>query len=474
MAIQLRDYQQRFIDELRAEFDAGHNAVLGVAPTGAGKTMCFNYISDNVAKRGKTVFIMVHRKGLVKQTSKALRKLGIAHGIIAAGHPIIDLPIQVCSIQSLIKRLHLFKPPDLLVFDECHHIQSRTYQAVIGWAEGSLILGVTATPWRANGQGFDKIFGTMVLCDDIWTLIENGWLSKPILWAPKIEGVDVSEISIVAGEYNQAELDAMMSQPQIIGDAVAYYKRLVPHRPPTIAFTTSVQTSEDLAARFRLAGVPAAAVHGGMSDDEIYEVIMQLATGKIQVLTSCDLISEGFDLAATAEMDIVIGCVIMLRPTKSLALYMQQIGRALRIADGKLETVIIDHVDNCNRHEEAIMRILGFSDQPIDWWEHFYGRKKRKPKEKVQSLVTCPKCFCVFPDVPICPSCGHKLKEVTAGGGGRELQEKDGELVRVDSAEVLRFKTDRRKAPEPVIRKLEREHDNTDRKGNSVLPCGYW
>ena len=444
MSIHLRPYQQTFIDNIRDAYAEGHKSVMAVLPTGGGKTICFSYIADNAAKRGNTTFILVHRKNLITQTSKSLKENGIHHGVIAASHPIIDLPIQVCSVQTLVRRLDKFKPPGLLVIDEAHHSKAKTYTDIIDWASDSALLGVTATPTRTDGRGFSDIFSDLVIGPGIAELIEDGWLSRPVLYAPKIPEIDLSNVGIVAGDYNVADLEVAMDQRVITGSAVEHYKRIVPHHPRSVAFCVSIEHAKHVAKEFTSAGIPFASIDGGMDDYEIQTCIRNLERGTIRGLASCDLISEGFDLPS-------IGCVIDLAPTKSLARHLQKIGRGLRISPDKTETIILDHVENYRDPN------LGLVEQERDWREHFDGRKKREATSKGDNLSTCPQCYAVFPPVPICPVCGYNIKPAS-GDNARKIEQIDGELVRIDSAALLSFRSTGANGgrKKQVIRKLER------------------
>jgi superfamily II DNA or RNA helicase len=314
------------------------------------------------------------------------------------------------------------------------------------WAGDAFHLGVTATPIRRDGKGFDHIYQRMILGDDVKTLVENGWLSRPIVYAPPIEGaMDFSAVPMTAGDYNQAVIDQIMNRPKIMGDAVKHYQRLLPHSPPTIAFVVSVDAGKKLAAEFIAHGIPAAAIDGSMDDDQRTDLIKRFARGEIKILISCDLISEGFDLAAIADMDIAIAAAIFLRPTKSEGLYIQQAGRALRPATGKGETLIIDHVGNTLEH--------GAIDEHREW--SLYGREKRSKRVKGETLATCKKCYAVYPPQPSCPACGF-VDKPASGNMPREIEKVEGELVPLNTAKAAEFRKKARGLVGVQVRKLER------------------
>lgn len=450
MSIELRDYQQEFVDNIRAAYAEGHRSVMGVAPTGFGKTISFDYMADGAAELGNLTYITVPRRELIKQTSKSLIKSGINHGIIAAGFPEKDCLIQLCSEQTLIRRLERYRPPDFWIKDEGHHLVSKSCETIYDWCSQAAVLAVTATPIRSDGRGFDKYCSKMICGADIGTLVELGWLSRPVMYAPPIPEIDLSDVHMLAGDYNKKELGIAMDKQVITGSAVAHYKKLLPHLPPTVAFCVSIAHARHVANEFIANGIPAESIDGEMEDEEREAIIRRVATGETKVLTSCDLISEGFDLSAAAGCDVAIACAIMLRPTKSLAVYLQQAGRALRPSKYKTETLILDHVNNWQMH--------GLVDEPREW--SLEGRKKRTKASKGIALATCEKCYAVFPPVPVCPACGNNMK--VAGNKGREIEEQDGELVQLDKETVLSFRATTMTSKggfakkTQVIKKLER------------------
>lgn len=452
--IELRHYQESFIGKIREAIEEGHESIMAVLPTGGGKTVCFSFMSEEAAYGNDwIVLILLHRKQLVKQTSKSLTKNGIPHGIIKSGHKLEDKPIQVCSVQTLVKRLHMLDLKDkkvLIITDEGHHLTSKTYQTIYKELSHALKLAVTATPIRTDGKGFSKHCSALVIGCQVGELIEEGWLSRPILYAPEIPELDLTEVSIVAGDFNKDELALAMDKPTITGSAVEQYKLRCPEyksgplqgqKMPAVAFCVSIKHAEHVAAEFTKAGIPAESIDGTMDDEQRDEILERLENGTTKVLTSCDLISEGFDLPA-------IACAILLRPTHSLALYLQQAGRALRPAPDKEFTVIIDLVQNWVRHDPV--------EWPRDWASMFDGVKKNK-KKKGAKLVTCDNCFCVFPPEPTCPSCGHNMKPTGAGGGAkREVEEKDGNVIQIDTGKLLEMSKTKRQAVAPVVQKLVR------------------
>ena len=334
----LRDYQQTGVDLIRGEFIKKLRSTLFVLATGGGKTVVFCHIAQQTAARNKNVLILVHRVELLRQTSKSLSKSGVDHGLINANYtPNLTKPVQVASVQTLIKRLGKITPPDLIIIDEAHHATAGSWRKVVDYFPNARILGVTATPMRGDGKGLDELFDSLVVGPQTADLIKLGFLVKPIIYAPPTK-IDFSAVKIVRGEYDQTQITEIMDRPTITGNAVEHYRKIC-SGVPCVVFCVSVSHAEHVAADFRQNGFSAYSVDGTMDDDKRSRILNGLGDGTIQVVTSCDLISEGTDIPA-------IECAILLRPTQSTGLYIQQVGRALRLAEGKKFAYILDHVGN--------------------------------------------------------------------------------------------------------------------------------
>jgi DNA repair protein RadD len=418
----LRPYQQQGVESIRHAFKSGSKSPLYVLPTGGGKTVLFNYIAANASARGKRVWILVHRIELIRQTSKKLHEAGVSHGIINPRFtPAYHQKIQIASVQSLVKRVHKipFKP-DLIIIDEAHHSNAGTWSKIIEANPQARLLGVTATPCRTDESGLGAASGgfydRMILGPQIYELIRAGYLSQPVVYAPG-EAIDLSGIRSRGGDYATDELAALLDKPMITGDAVKHYTRLCP-REPAIVFCASVAHAQHVAAQFRDAGYRFYHVDGGMEDEQRQRLLDGLGNGTVHGLTSCELISEGTDIPAVA-------CAILLRPTQSLGMYLQQVGRALRPAPGKERAIILDHVGNVIRH--------GLPDEHRDWSLDAAARKKRAKKDdEAPKLRTrqCPSCYAVHEPKAVCPVCGH-----TYVVEGREVEQVDGELREITAAD---------------------------------------
>ena len=417
---ELYDYQEIALENILKSYRNGHKACLLVSPTGSGKTVIFSAIAKRAKLKGNRVIICVHRQELLRQTCDTLKNFNVSYGVIASGvNPEPHQLIQVASIQTLARRLNSVKTPTLLIIDEAHHSIAPTFKNVIAHFNCK-ILGVTATPWRMNGEGLNKIFDTMIIGGTAEDLINRGRLCRPVYYAPP-QVADFEGVKTSMGDFDKVEIDKRVNKPTVTGDAIDHYKRLCPDKR-AVVFCVSRKHADDVAIQFNQAGIPAASIDGSLSDRDRYQRVKDLKSGYIKVLTSCELISEGFDLPT-------IETAIMLRPTQSLSIYIQQAGRALRVSEGKTQAIILDHVGNCFRFG-AIEHINDWSLDGIP--------KKPKEKENIPVVRRCKKCFTILSlSAKICPLCNAE-PEISE----RELKYIDGQLKEI---ELEKLKIDRQK-----------------------------
>jgi superfamily II DNA or RNA helicase len=426
--MELRPYQNQLSNDIRSAFATGAKRPIAVSPTGSGKTVLFSYITSQVLKRGSRVIIVAHRNEILEQISSTLKRVSVPHGFIQSGKFMAQQSAMVASIQTLARRFDRVQEPDLVIIDEAHHAVSKSYiQMFANWPKAKFI-GVTATPERLDGKGLGSVFDRMVMGPSVEWLIDNGFLARPVYYAPR-EAVDLSGVSKLAGDYNLGEAAEIIDTPKITGDAVTHYRRFCPNQR-AVAFCISVAHSQHVAAQFEAAGVPAASIDGQLDQETRKKRVEDLTAGRILVLTSCELISEGFDLPT-------VNAAILLRPTQSLSMHLQQLGRALRPYPGKTHAVILDHVGNCMRH--------GLAEQDREW--DLGGREKRKSKSRLVETKQCSKCFAIFAGTT-CPQCGSE-REIAP----REIDEVDGELQRLSIEDIAKKRDERRE--EGMCRTLE-------------------
>jgi superfamily II DNA or RNA helicase len=425
--MKLRDYQNTAVDEIRQSYRNGRRSPMLVLPTGGGKTVIFSYITRAAAERGNSVMILLHRVELVRQTSDKLTQMGVDHGVIHPEYrPEYQKAVQVASVQSLVRRFAHTSQPDLIVIDECHHVRAGQWQKVLSEYPDAKTLGVTATPMRSDGKGLADSFDDIIVGATVRELIDQGFLVEPMVYSVPV--ADFGGLKKRMGDFDKAQQAEIMDKPKIYGDVVGHYKKLA-QGMPAVAFCTTVKHAEQVAQAFRAAGVRSESADGSMSDENRKRVLSGLSDGTVEVLTTCDLISEGTDIPA-------IGCAILLRRTMSEGLFIQQVGRALRPMAGKSHAVIIDHVGNTRLH--------GLPDQDREWIltkDKMPGRGRGK-NENTERIAECKSCYAVFTPAPECPYCGApvevKRKPPEVVDGELELVK---EVKRQKRMEIGRAKT---------------------------------
>jgi DNA repair protein RadD len=404
--MQLRPYQTQLITDIRLQYQLGRKAVLAVLPTGGGKTVCFSYIAQAASIKGNRVLILVHRAELLDQASRAMP---VPHGIIAANRAMdLSHTVQVASVQTVARRLHLL-PRDffqLLVVDEAHHTTAGTWARVIAHFSQAKLLGVTATPIRGDGRGLGEHYQAMVQGPTAAELTSEGYLAPARVLAPP--GFDSAGLRKRMGDFDTKQAEQRVGT--IMGDCLGHYRKHLSGQT-AIAFCCSVAHAEAVAHLFQSAGIAAASIDGSMDTSTRRELLQRLAVGDLKVLTSCALIGEGVDVPS-------VGGCILLRPTASVGLHLQMIGRCLRPQPGK-RAVVLDHVGNTLR--------LGHHLEERDWT--LDGLRKRD-REAAPSVKVCPQCFATSPSAAqVCADCGH----VFAPPERREIKVVEGELVEIGS-----------------------------------------
>lgn len=413
--IELRDYQHDLIDRAKHAL-VTHPRALIQAPTGAGKTLLSASMVGGAAAKGRRIIFLTHRAELLRQTCGAFDKLGIEHGTIQAGQSFNPhYQVHVASIQTVARRLDALKTYDMAVVDEAHHAVSKTFADVLNFIRPRWTVGLSATPCRLDGKGLSEQFDAIVKGPRVAELIDRGYLSKFKIFAPAT--VDVTSARTSGGDYNKHDIEELVDKPKVVGDAIIHWHRLAQGKR-AVVFCVSLAHAEHVVEQFRAANVPAERVDGKMGPAERQAALGRFERGETLILASVDLVSEGFDLPA-------IEACICLRPTKSLSLWIQQIGRVLRPAPGKDHAIILDHVSGTAMH--------GFPDDDREWsLEGVKKRKKGAAGEAEMRVKTCPECFAVHPMLPNCPACGHIYETKD-----RQPEYADGELAEMTRQAVL-------------------------------------
>lgn len=337
--MELRDYQAEALAAIHA---TPCTRQLVALPTGAGKTVLFATLTRD---RGPNALVIAHRTELITQAAERLECFYPGNvGILQADRRDLDAPVLVASVQTAPRHLAALRLRNdrTLIIDEAHHAAAETYRHLVhalGFMAGNpdrLLLGVTATPNRADGIGLDCVFEQISYQKSILDLMDSGYLVD-------LRGIHVKTqtnldtVRTTAGDFSTAELARAINTPErnrIIVEAFRDFGQV-----PAVAFCADIQHSLDLAEALTAAGYRAAAVTGQTHPDERAATLAALAAGDLDVVTNCNVLTEGFDCAA-------LRCLLMARPTKSAALYTQMIGRGTRLHPGKTEALVLEFNDS--------------------------------------------------------------------------------------------------------------------------------
>lgn len=461
MTINLWPQQDDLNSRARNQLIAGKKSVLIQAATGFGKTRCAAaQIEGSQIKRKRSMFV-VPRRQLLQQTSEGFEALGVKHSFIAAGKSYNPhAQTWLCTVGTLHNRMRTLEIPDVIFIDECHFGEGQLGTIISFYKQhGCYIIGLSATPWKANGKGLGCWFDAMVCGEQVSWLIEQGYLSDYKAFAP--DAPDLTGIGKSNGEYNQKQLSAQMEKERIItGNAVRQYIKTA-HGKRNITFCTSIKHSQMTAEAFNQAGIRSMHVDGETDKAELRRIIIMFARGEILNLCCAQLLQFGFDLSQASGMDdVTVESMTDLDPTMSLAKQMQKWGRVLR----RKETIAIinDHAGNIQEH--------GLPDQDREWTLEDRKKKSRaSTEEKAEVVRDCPKCFRSHKPAPACPQCGH-IYEIQA----REVEHVDGELKELDKDAIKRSKQQEQGMAQTVrdLILLGRERKYKNDKWAANIYCG--
>lgn len=380
----LRPYQQRGIQELRTAAQAGRRRLLFVLPTGGGKTLTASAIIRSATDLGRRVLFVVHLRELVDQTVRALERVGVTDvGVMRGddGRTNPEAAVQVASIQTLARRQ--MPAADIVILDEAHRSLASSYDRI--FALDALVIGLTATPCRGDGQGLGRRYEQLIVGATYSELMADGFIAEPRVIAPRTPP-DLGAVRKIGGDWDEGALSAVMGK--LAGDIVPTWQKYAEGRT-TVVFACGIDHSMDIVQRFQRAGVRAAHLDGGTPAAERTDLVARVRSGGLQVLSNCAVLTEGFDAPE-------IRCAIIARPTLSLILHMQTAGRALRA--GAVQPLILDHADNVRRH--------GLPHEDRLWsLEGQQGRPKVRRDTKL-----CAFCYAYIPlRAEACPYCGEAV-----------------------------------------------------------------
>ena len=407
--MKLRPYQNDLVEDVRSAWHSGYRAPCIVLGCGGGKSCIVAEIARRTTWNGKRVLFIVHRKELVEQIEKTFRDWGV----------LMDL-CMVGMVQTVTRRLRKIPRPALIITDENHHSLAQSYQRIYEYFDTVPRVGVTATPVRLNGDGLGDVNDKLIIGKPTKWLIENHFLAPYDYYAPSV--ADLTGLHTKMGEYVKADIEKAMIQNTVFGDVVRWYRKLAEGKK-AVCYCASIRHSMATAAAFRDAGISAAHIDGDTPKAERSHIISAFRSGEITILCNVDLISEGFDVPDCE-------CAILLRPTHSLTLYIQQSMRCMRYREGK-RAVIIDHVGNYARH--------GMPDDDREWTLEKKERRSLNEREAEQEekVRQCPECFFTFSAEAgaknVCPHCGYVFPKRE-----REVNtDEAGELIKVEGFRLI-------------------------------------
>jgi superfamily II DNA or RNA helicase len=433
--IELFPFQHDVVGAIEAAIAAGIKRILVVAATGAGKTI----IASEFIKRNpmRTVLFLAHRDELLTQARDKLKRFDVTAGIVKAGRDKDARPqalVQVAGVQTLywrgIRTDRMDMPPAQIVFvDEAHHVRARTYQLILEQYPDAIIIGLTATPCRGDGRGLGNTFETMIEAPTVAELIKLGLLVPAKIFTtppPDLSGVRVMS----TGDYNTDELSQKMDP--LVGDVIEHWLKYAQRRR-TICFAVDVKHSVHLTDEFGKSGVRAEHLDGDTPQAEREAILARLASGEIEVVCNVGVLTEGFDCCD-------IGCIDLARPTQSLGLFRQMIGRGLRAAleTGKADCIILDHSGGVRRH--------GRPDDHIEWTLDTDRKATNTTHEARLAKTGGSDPFCE------CKACGHlRMRGMACDNCGwqpkppaRPVEYIDGNLVELGKPAVMPTESERR------------------------------
>ncbi|MGN1327558.1 MAG: DEAD/DEAH box helicase [Clostridia bacterium] len=380
MKIELRDYQEEIYRKIKEAFIKGSKGVCAVLPCRSGKSYVFAKISQDACKKGSHVLILAHRNSLISQHKELFENLQL------------DNPnIRIESVFTEVNHLGENGPVDLIIIDEAHLSGASSYQKVCKYYNCLRIL-FTATPARLDGKPLD-LADTIITGITANELIKRGNISDYNYYAPDLN-IDMSKVDNLAGDFHNKQLGEAMGTKKIYGDILKYYNMLAKDKQ-AIAYCVNIEHSKNVCKMFNENGISARHMDSHTPEKEREQILQDFKKGKFKILCNCNLISEGITLPS-AEAGL------LLRPTLSLTLYIQQAMRCLTPNDNK-KAIIIDYVNNVQRH--------GMPTQDREWslserTKDYYNENE----DGTLKIRICPECFSTFETAPVCPFCGAEYK----------------------------------------------------------------
>ncbi len=428
----LRDYQRHQIADIAAALGRGHTRILAQAPTGAGKTHIIATVTMAAAASGLRVLILATRARLVLQLHDRLNAFQIRHGVIAAPFPYLknySTPVQVASADTLYRRAIVagripLPSADVVIFDEAHLATADSRLRILQSYPAATHIGSTATPARKSGKALDAAFDCMVLGPTIKALTAAGVLVRcRIFNTPLVTEAELKALpKDTDGDFKAAPTAELLSRPKLMGDVVSNWLRIA-NRKKTLCFAVTKAHGAALCDAFRQQGVAAELVTNSDDEQMRESAISRLEAGDTHVLVNCFLLSYGIDIPS-------VECVVLARPTRSLTMYLQMVGRGLRAAPGKDQCILIDH--------GHVVENLGVPQTDFAWSldpasnANAVALKEASAQATREAIRTCSECselWLTSEQGNSCPSCGWvpPPRSKTVAVEEADLQELAGE-----------------------------------------------
>jgi len=424
----------------------------------SGKTVLFARLVAGACAKASPSLILAHRGELLEQTWRKVEDAGVPReqlGMVWASDRRANARAlcQIASVQTLVRR----RPPPakLVVIDESHRALGESYKQIVAEYPDAILVGFTATPWRLDGQGLGQLYERIVVVASVSELIEQGFLCKPRVFSHPSKP-DLSGVKLKGGDYDERALAKAVDTKVLVGSIVEHWQ-LHAQGARTIAFACSVEHSKNIVAAFVAAGIPAEHVDGETPAEDRAATLARLASGETRVVSNCSLFTEGFDSPG-------VKCVILARPTKSLTLYMQCVGRGMRPdpAFPELKTcLVLDHAGCAHEH--------GLPQDPRDYSLEDGKRSRRTGEAPIKQ---CLSCFAINPTTAVtCEECGTPFPSKEKA----TLKEEDGTLKEIEDNEERRQKLEEarisklRKKCQALALTFEEQRGWTSGKANQIL-----
>lgn len=412
MGYQLRGYQQELITKIRQSLANGHHRIIVQSPPRTGKTVVMAEIAKRATDQGNAVCFIIHRKEVLEQAKATFQEQGVDPDLLEAG-----------MVQSLTRHVDAMYPPEVILIDEAHHALAKSYRRIMEAFPQAYVLLFTATPVRTGRNQLDQIADDIIVGKSIKELTSLGFLAPFKYYAAKDKDVDDQKLRRSStGDYVTASIEEAVSH-KIYSHTVDEYLDKAGGKQ-AVVYTYSVEAAYRLAAEFNARGITAEAIDATTPAHVRDAAVHKFRDQQLKVLVNVNLFTEGIDLPN-------VDCVIMVRPTMSLALYMQFSMRCLNPRPGKI-AVIIDQVGNWER--------FGLPNADRDWRALAKSKKAKSLKRGGVQVIQCPDCFGVVEKSEVedntCPLCGYSplVKK-------RDYEEQKAELIEIkESDQIKRIK----------------------------------